>query len=235
MSETHETPDTNRQQMEETKSDIADKLESLELKVVESVQSTSTAVSETAEAVQETVETVTDALQDVVHSLSNAFDLRRQLDRHPWLNLGGCAALGYLAFGYLSTPKKDERTQKDEPLNSPPLANQVRFENGALFKDAISPSAASDSSPETDGESSAWHQLKLAAVQALVGIVREVAARSVPAVADFLTEPSIESKVNDPELTEEPQCSVSPSAGLSPWEQSRPVVSFTNVRSGNSF
>ena len=100
----NDTPEVIRQQMEETKSQLSVKLESLEHQVSETVQSTGTAVAATAEAVQETVEAVTGAVQDAVHSVSNAFDFPRQVERHPWIAVGGSFALGYLASELLNAP-----------------------------------------------------------------------------------------------------------------------------------
>jgi len=88
------------QQMQETRHALAEKLETLENQVIGTVAEANSAVVETVdsvkEAVQETVEVVKGSVQDTVDSVRDALNVSRQVDRHPWLFLGGAAALGYL-------------------------------------------------------------------------------------------------------------------------------------------
>src|ERR1700681_3970542 len=72
-----------KHQMEETRTSLTDKLETLENQVVETVQETTTAVADTVENVKE-------AVQETVN-------LRHQVERHPWPMLGLSVATGYLA------------------------------------------------------------------------------------------------------------------------------------------
>lgn len=166
-----DTVDVIRQQMEETKSQLSEKLESLEQQVSETVQSTGTAVNATVEAVQETVETVTEAVHDAVKSVTNAFDLERQIDRHPWLVVGGAVVLGYLAAGYLAQPAESAERSPAAPPQPSPSA-----ENGHQ--------AAAESSTK----SSFWREMRGVALGALVVIVRDVAARAIPQVLSALSE-----------------------------------------------
>ncbi len=122
-----DTAEMIREQMDETRSNLSEKLGSLEHQVSETVQSTGAAVHATVEAVQETVETVTGAVQDAVHSVSNALDMRRQINRHPWLALGGSVVLGYLAAEFLARSAR-KSGQPPEEARSP---GAVRGERGA--------------------------------------------------------------------------------------------------------
>jgi ElaB/YqjD/DUF883 family membrane-anchored ribosome-binding protein len=94
-------PEVIRQQMEETRASLTEKLETLEQQVVETVQGATTAVTETVEnvkeAVQETVETVKDSVHGTVESVKTTLDVRRQVDQHPWLMVGGSVAVGFVA------------------------------------------------------------------------------------------------------------------------------------------
>jgi len=98
-------PEVIRQQMEETRTALAEKLETLEHQVVDTVAGANTAVTETVatvkDAVQETVEVVKGSVQETAESVRKALDLPRQMDRHPWLFLGGSVALGYFS-GWLA-------------------------------------------------------------------------------------------------------------------------------------
>jgi len=94
-------PEVIRQQMEQTRSALTEKLETLEQQVTETVSGANTAVVETVEsvkeAVQETVGAVKGTVQETMDSVREAFDLSRQLDRHPLIFCTGAFGLGYLA------------------------------------------------------------------------------------------------------------------------------------------
>lgn len=82
-------PEVIRQQMEETRSSLTEKLETLENQVVETMQGATSAVTETVEKAKE-------AVQDTVETVKETFNVRRQVEHHPWLMFGGSVALGYL-------------------------------------------------------------------------------------------------------------------------------------------
>jgi len=88
-----------RHQMEETRTSLTEKLEKLEDKVLSKVEGTTEAVTETVatvqEAVQHTVEAVTDSVEHTVKKVKETFDLRRQVESHPWLMFGGAIAAGF--------------------------------------------------------------------------------------------------------------------------------------------
>ena len=186
-----DTPEIIRQQMKQTRSQLAEKLESLELQVTETVQSTGTAVNATVEAVQETVESVTGAVQNAVQSVSDAFDVRRQFDRHPWLVLSGSVALGYLAVEFLAgSAQKSQQQQETAPLPDP-SADNAGLENGEPPIDSAAIAAGTASVHESGLKSSSRHQLRSAAIGVLIGIVQELASRAVPLVMDYLTDPKV--------------------------------------------
>lgn len=100
-----------RQQMEETRTSLTEKLETLENKVAGTVEEATCAVSETVEAiketVQETVATVKDSVRDTVSTVKDSveggvttvkgwFDLPAHFEEHPWIMFGGSVAAGYL-------------------------------------------------------------------------------------------------------------------------------------------
>jgi hypothetical protein len=184
----NDTPEIVRQQMEQTRSQLVEKLESLELQVSETVKSTGTAVNATVEAVQETVESVTGAVQSAVQSVSNAFDVRRQFDRHPWLILSGSVALGYLAVEFLAgSAQKSQRQQETAPLPDP-SADNAGLGNGEPPVESAATAIDTTGSHESGRKSSSRHQLRSAAVSVLIGIVQELASRAVPVAMDYLTE-----------------------------------------------
>jgi ElaB/YqjD/DUF883 family membrane-anchored ribosome-binding protein len=68
-------------------------------------------VNHTAEAAEATVGKASDAVGGAVRggvaSLARAFDLRRQVRRHPWLMLGGAAFAGYVAGKLILRARRD--------------------------------------------------------------------------------------------------------------------------------
>lgn len=100
-------PEVIRQQMEETRESLSDKLEVLEQKVLGTVQDTTNTVTQTvesvADAVQSTVASVKEGVQEGVEKVKETFDLSLHVERHPWEMLVGSIAAGFAA-GYLLTP-----------------------------------------------------------------------------------------------------------------------------------
>ena len=166
----NDTPEVIRQQMEETKSQLSEKLESLEHQVSETVQSTGTAVTATAEAVQETVEAVTGAVHDAVHSVSNAFDFQRQVERHPWIAVGGSFALGYLASELLNAPTPASASE------SAPSAAQTQNGNGQH---------AVESQPTSSSKSLPWAEMRGMLTGVLMGALSTIVTHGVPTALDY--------------------------------------------------
>ncbi|MFM9964874.1 MAG: hypothetical protein ACKV2Q_27030 [Planctomycetaceae bacterium] len=130
----NDTPEVIRQQMEETKSQLTEKLESLECQVSDGVQ-----------------------------SVTDAFDLPLQIERHPWLAVGGSLVLGYLA---------------SEILNAPPIKM-----NDQPGTDPHSPQSAGQPS---SSQSLLWAEMKGMVAGALMGAVSTMISRSVPVALDYL-------------------------------------------------
>jgi ElaB/YqjD/DUF883 family membrane-anchored ribosome-binding protein len=75
--------------MEETRSALTEKLETLEERVVGTVEAVQSTVENTVETVKETV-------QDTVKTVKRTFDIPYQVEQRPWLMLGGSVVVGYL-------------------------------------------------------------------------------------------------------------------------------------------
>src|SRR5687768_2848245 len=113
-----------KQQMAETRESLADKLETLENKVIGTVENTTQSVANTVESVtdavqdtvatvkgtvHDTVEAVKGGVHDTVETVREAFDIRQQVDRHPWAMLCGSVALGFIGGYLLTPPRRDSR------------------------------------------------------------------------------------------------------------------------------
>ena len=181
-----DTPALMQERMEETKSQLSEKLESLDqhLHVSDTVQTTRSAVAATAEAVQATAETVTGAMQ----SVTDALDVRRQMEEHPWMVLGGAAVLGFVAheiltgtqwktapameaaskLGLFRGTNGHSRDHQDRPVNVTAIAAATPANNETMM-------------------SSPFMQLKTLAVNTLLEMARDAAARAVPLVSEYVT------------------------------------------------
>lgn len=114
-----------REQMNDTRAAMSEKLELLEQKVVETVDGTATAVTDAVEAVKdtvrdttsavtetvcqvkesvsETVHTVTDTVKGGLTSVKDFFDIRK----NPWLGIGGSVLAGYVVAKFVFPPRRD--------------------------------------------------------------------------------------------------------------------------------
>lgn len=229
-----DTPDEIRQQMEETKSQLSDKLVSLESQVTETVQSTGTAVNATVGAVQETVETVTGAVQDAVQSVSNAFDLQRQFQRNPWLVLGGAAVLGYFAVEFLRGSAKKSARPLATTAAPASIACQPNDANGQSGDNPAATVAAIAAAYESGRESSYRHELRSAAVGALIAVVQDVASRAVPPLMNYLTASLVGNLPRPSETTGESRDPVARQESPEAAQRLR-FASAERVRTGNPY
>ena len=227
-------PEMIRQQMEETKLQLSEKLETLESQIAETVQSTGTAVNATVEAVQETAEAVTEVVQDAAKSVSNAFNLRRQIDKHPLLVLGGAVGVGYLAYELFIRPAKSGITPS-EVMSAPPPATDAGngLEQRGVDTTATT-KAAIAAAYESGRRDSSWHQLRDVAIGAMIGVVQDVVSHSVPLMVDQLigkhTDPLVNGANNGHETQQSPKQRKSPEV-----EQRLRVAASERVRSDNSY
>jgi len=187
-----------QQEMEKTRGSLAEKLEALEEHVTDTVASTTGAVQETTHSVQETVtgavdavketvaavtdkveetmSTVTDKFQETVKTVSDSFNLRLQMERHPWVVLGGAVAAGYLLCSSLPAESESMAPVSTNPASPPPAReswgdrpsarNSGTFggsDSGGLWSDAIS-------------------HLRDLGVSYLMGLVRDLAKQELPEV-----------------------------------------------------
>jgi len=185
-----------QKKMEQTRGSLTEKLEALEGQVAETVSSTAGAVQDTTQAVQETVaavtekvqetmNAVTDKVQETVQTVGETFSLRTQMERHPWLVMGGAVAIGCVigsSFGGQAANTGDALSGASPPPPPPPW--------GARSK-GTSANGRDDSS-QADGPSlwsGALAHLKNIGVSYVMAIVRDLARNELPeAVASRVAE-----------------------------------------------
>lgn len=107
-----EEPDVIREQIEETRTSLTEKLETLEGQVRETVQSAKATV-------EDTLETVKSSVQNTVESVKQTFDLSYQVDRHPWAMTGGSFVVGFLLGNYLEGRRQTREVRPPQTTASP--------------------------------------------------------------------------------------------------------------------
>jgi Protein of unknown function (DUF3618) len=179
-----DNPEVIRQQMDETRSQLAEKLEALESQVSSTVEGATSAVSETVEAVKETVENVTETVEETVQSVGQVFDLRLQTERHPWLVFGGSVALGCLAAQLLGRRRDEHEESAERDANRSALSSASQPKE-STWEPRSEPSYQQPThlEPSENGKKS-WfweevNRLKGLGVGAVMGVVRDLAARGL--------------------------------------------------------
>jgi ElaB/YqjD/DUF883 family membrane-anchored ribosome-binding protein len=120
------TTEVIQQDMEGTRSGLADKLGELGDKIsgtVGAVEATVSSVSEKAsdtveavkDTVSDTVDSVRETVSDTVEAVKGAFDLHKQAQERPWLVFGGAVALGFIGTKLLSSLTAPPRERERRP------------------------------------------------------------------------------------------------------------------------
>jgi len=192
-------PEVIRQQMEETRADLAAKLETLEQHVVNTVTGTTAAVSETVEnvkeAVQETVDAVKGSVQSGVESVKNAFDVSAQVDRHPWFFMAGSVALGFWGGLFVQQSQRRSRTSGRSAANGYSSRSSMASQSASGLSQGLTSDGAPNSFAQTSATeahaggllsslasefSGELNKLKAVAVGTGFGLVRDLVAQSLP-------------------------------------------------------
>jgi ElaB/YqjD/DUF883 family membrane-anchored ribosome-binding protein len=126
-----ENEDVIREEMEDTRTSLTKKIETLETQVAGTVQGATSNVAETVEAVKDTVETVKETVQETVATVRESveetistvketvqdsitavkgmFDIPAMVDAHPWLMFGGAIGVGFALERLLVKPAAHRR------------------------------------------------------------------------------------------------------------------------------
>jgi ElaB/YqjD/DUF883 family membrane-anchored ribosome-binding protein len=157
-----------RTDMEVTRDSLAAKIGELESQVRDTVSGAGEAVAATKEGVMEVVSSVSDTVTSVKDSIKETFDLRKQVEEHPWGAFGVAIAAGATGAFLLGSPKPVSR-----PVNGfvPPSPNHTPF----------SPASAATAAPEEPSVlGSVVSKLQALAVASLVDYVQDQIRQSAP-------------------------------------------------------
>jgi hypothetical protein len=172
----HET-EVIKQRMADTRESLSEKIDTLEQKVIGTVQGT-------AEAVQGTVTKVKDTVDHTVEKVKETLDLRQQVERHPWGMFAGSIALGCIG-GYLLTPPQSRYPVRESHLGdhperwtvpAPPSVPASAPTTGALSE----PTGPRPIDMMLERFEPALNKLKELAIGATANLVGEMLLSSVP-------------------------------------------------------
>jgi len=172
--------------MEQTRSSLAGKLEALESEFRGTVEGATSAVANTVETVEKTVENVKESVKETVETVKDTFNVRRQVERHPWAMFGGAFLVGSLLGGLLgrSHRRRRQSAPAETPSPTPPEpARNGGYRNGATKKQSQEAKESDEGGPFH----SAFESVKGLAVGTLMGTLRDVLVNAVPSnLADDL-------------------------------------------------
>jgi len=119
----NQEPDEIREQIEDTRSALTAKLETLEQGVKETVHDAKAAVTDTIENVKETV-------KGTVETVKDSLDVRGYVQEYPWSMLAGSVGLGF-ALGCLFPRSTNGNGDKISRMasNGTPMENRPPLEN----------------------------------------------------------------------------------------------------------
>jgi len=172
-----EEPDVIRGQIQETRSALTEKLETLEGQVRDTVQSAK-------ETVEGTIENVKSSVQETVASVKRTFDLPYQVDRHPWAMLGGSLLTGFVLGNYVEGRRQREQLRPRPSLA--PSRTVVSDRIPALTSEPSQPAGLLSWLRQTFDDE--IEKVKGMAIGAAMGIVRDLAKESLPKLAPQIDE-----------------------------------------------
>jgi hypothetical protein len=174
-----------RRQMQETRSSLQDKLETLEQQVTGTVKFAAEAATETVqsvkEAVKETVENVKGTVEDTVESVKETFDLRKQVHDHPCAMFFGAVAVGYfgarMVMGASTLPSASPGTAR---MPGGPVGGERPRMGGNGMRPALQPARPGILSHIADHYKDELSKLQGLALGVVGSVVREMLTSAAP-------------------------------------------------------
>ena len=165
-----------RQDIDSTRSSLVDKLEALEEKVMGTVQNA-----------QDTVDDSIQMARDTVATVKRTFDIKHQVEQHPWVMVGGCFVAGLALASLFRSVRRPSRQTPERPAgNETPWSRRTSTlddhrNNGDVA--AASPPAHT-AAPSRPGVFDLFHEeinkVKGMAIGYAMGLLRDSIKDSLP-------------------------------------------------------
>jgi ElaB/YqjD/DUF883 family membrane-anchored ribosome-binding protein len=174
-------PDVIHKQIEETRSSLTEKLETLEAEVKDTVESAKEAVQETFTTAKETVQDTISSVKETVHTatetVKRTFDLHYQVDQHPWGMLGLSFVGGLVGGAFLAGRMRSSRRRAVRSDETSPAAAWSRVTHDESRRPGFVDRLAAKLGGEVE-------RIQDAAINALSGLVADVSRKAIPALKD---------------------------------------------------
>jgi ElaB/YqjD/DUF883 family membrane-anchored ribosome-binding protein len=155
------------EEMEQTRSSLAEKLDALQDKV-----------EGTVEDVQSTVSGVVEGVKDTAENVKESLNVARHVERRPWLMMGGAFTLGYLG-GWMLGPSRREPSERFTDKSAGMYSRGTVESTAPADEDEWAEDEHAEE--ESDGILHAGLQMvKGLALGTVMGVLREMATRSLP-------------------------------------------------------
>jgi len=175
------------QQIEDTRSDLTRKLETLEAEVKDTVESAKEAVEDTftsaKETVQETISSVKETMHNASETVKRTFNISYQVDRHPWGMLGLSFVSGIIGGALLGgrmRPGRRVARRMAEASDEPYYKGEASTSSSRLTHDGASrPGFFDRLTSQVGGE---FEKIQDSAINTVVKVVGDVAKKAIPAL-----------------------------------------------------
>jgi len=171
-----------RDQMEQKRASLSNKLDALEGRVLDTVHEVSNTVSNTVRDVSETVDTVTEGIQETVEAVKESLNVSEKIRQHPWIAMGGGFVSGFV--GALLLGSSSQKRGYSQPTSRRYETNGTSHESVQQAPEKqprVSEPSSGLTSQLGNVASEAMNTLKGMAVGTLMGVLSEVVADVVPA------------------------------------------------------
>src|SRR5262245_3154132 len=181
-------PEVIREDIEETRSALAEKLETLESQVRSTVEGVRETVEGAKEAVEETIENVSSTVQQT-------FDVNYQMQRRPWALMFGSVATGFLVGYLVSRPRRygswEQPSYTGYGYGGTSSGATTRGERAASELRASQPDSTGYEPQRPSMVSKLYHQfepelnqVKELAIGFVAGLARDMLKEAIPALGE---------------------------------------------------
>jgi len=176
-----------RKQMQETRSQLADKLEAIESQVTSTVKDATEAVSDTVEGVKE-------AVTDTVEGVRSALDFKAHWQNHPWLMMLGVTGLSFLTTKLLTRGRRSDEDDEWDGRSSYTSAGSYRDAHDAAPAHAAGFGRAE---PEEKDEGPGWLGRIVEGMGPSATRIKEMGISTVMGLIDQVVTPALPDQLRD--------------------------------------
>jgi ElaB/YqjD/DUF883 family membrane-anchored ribosome-binding protein len=167
-------------EIEQTRTGLADKLEALTQKL-----------SGTVEDVGETVETVVETTKETIHNIKETFNIPKQVEEHPWLAMGASVLVGFVGGKLLGSLSSRGNGHTGYASNGMAEAVPQRMATASAYAPEPPPYEA-HYEHESHDQSRSWlaelgqhfapelNKVKGLALGTLFGVIRDMVSQALP-------------------------------------------------------